>query len=357
MYIDKKILSFLVLTMININQASAYPEFEKPIFVSIQSIDIAGPVDNMDYGTVVWATGMWTEPLCRSSDVNYTLGSIVYEPIATWTGRTYQATPAHVPIPLFESGVTGFYFSQKGGNARDPAPFNFYPLPTAPTTVWSGYIENAARVEKGFGMVSGMNLYKDEHRIDGVNIIPVKRMYRYLCKDDRGATQEIYNYVTRPIYINSIVRGCTPDKGAVILDMDKIAQGTVENADPSTLLGTKQSTFSLKCDPDVRVYMSIVDLSDTKNISDTASLTPDSTATGVGFAVTSENGTRLRFGPDGSAANVPGQQKYYLQYSGTIPSKDNIVNARFGFSYVRKPEQEVKAGTAKAVIGITYSYQ
>ena len=183
-------------------------------------------------------------------------------------------------------------------------------------------------------------------------------MYRYLCKDGEGTTQEAYNFILRPITVNGTVTGCEPTNSAVVIEMDKIAMNTIENADASTLIGTRQSTFSLQCDPNINVSVSVVDLSDPKNRSNTATLTADSTATGVGFAVTGVSGTRLIFGADGSAVGTPNQDKYFIATAGSASaSRNNPVSTRFGFSYVRKPEEELKAGSAKAVIGLTYSYQ
>lgn len=104
--------------------------------------------------------------------------------------------------------------------------------------------------------------------------------------------------------------------------------------------------------------MSAVELSDLTNTSDTATLSADSTATGIGFAITAPGGKRMRFGPDGSAANVPGQEKYFVRTAGNASSSQhNPASTQFGFSYVRNPGDEIKPGTAKVVIRLTYSYQ
>lgn len=358
MYFIKKYLSVLVITLIQINQAFAYPEFNYPMNNSDPTLNVSGPADRLDFGTVIHNSGSSTNTICNSKDVNYTLTSIVYESLATWTGRTYQATLAHAVIPLFESGVTGFSLTPMGGPINQGYPANWSPFPPETKTAWSGYQDNANRVANGHRVNSGVYVYKDEQRFTGNAVIPQQTMYRYLCKDSYGTTQEVYNFYLRPFNIVGTVTGCTPANSAVVLDMNKIAQSAIENADPSTLIGTKKSMFALQCDPNIDVFVSIVDLSDQTNKTDTATLTADSTATGVGFAVTGPSGKRFLFGPDGSAKNVPGQTKYYIQNSGSASaSRNNPVSTQFGFSYVRKPGQEVKPGTAKAVIGLTYSYQ
>ncbi|MCS3433407.1 fimbrial protein [Klebsiella sp. BIGb0407] len=354
----KKSLSILVITLLQINQVFAFPEFWQYMNHTTPVIDVSGPADQTKFGEVIYNSGSSTPYICNSSDVNYVLRSIVYEPLATWTGRTFQSSPAHLPIVLFESGVPGFSISPLGGNLEDGPTASYLSLSAETKTIWTGYKENKDRVANPHKMVTGAYLYKDETRFTGETVIPKQTMYRYLCKDANGTTQEAYYFDFRPLNATGTVTGCTPANSAVVLDMDKIAQSTIENADSSTLIGTKQSTFSLQCDPNINVFVSIVDLSDQKNSSDTATLTADSTATGVRFAVTDPSGTRLQFGPDGSAKDVPGQEKYLIKNSGTASdSRHNPVSTRLGFSYVRKPGEVIKPGTAKAVIGLTYSYQ
>jgi len=359
MYIIKSyIIPAMVFVSLPFNQALAALEFDKtmssPAFFSI-----SGPADATGYGSVVYNSGSSTiQRICNSNSVNYNLAKVVSVPVATWTGRTYQASSAHPIISLFESGVSGFSLSPMGGLTDSGYPNNWRPLPPDTTTIWTGNTPNASRISNGLRITSGVYVYKDENRFTGAAQIPEQTMFRYLCQDSSGVTQEIYNYILRPISITGSVTGCTPDSSTAIIDMDKIAQSAIEAADSSTLIGTKQFTASLLCDPNINVSVSIVDLSDTSNITNIANLTSDSTAKGVGFAVTGPSGNRLRFGPDGSATGVPGQLKYFIQRAGSASaSKNNRVSTQFSFSYIRKPDEVVKPGTAKAVIGLTYSYQ
>lgn len=354
----KKKLSFLVITLTQISPVFAYPEFSYYLNNGSGMIDISGPADQEQFGKVVYNSGSSDYRICNSSDVNYTLASIVYESLGTWTGRTYQATSAHPIIPLFESGIVGVSLTPMGGPFDQGYPANWSPMGTETKTVWSGYKENGYRIANGYRAQTGVYVYKDEQRFSGSTVIPQQRMYRYLCKDTNGTTQEVYNFDFRPINMLGTVTGCTPTNSAVVLDMNKIAESTIKNADSSTLIGTKNSMFSLQCDPNIKVFVSFVDLSDQTNSTEISKLTSDSTAKGVGFAVTGPTGKRLRFGPDGSAKDVPGQEKYYIQNSGSASaSRNNPISTQFGFSYVRNPNEEVKPGTAKAVIGLTYSYQ
>lgn len=351
-------LAILFITFFQINPALSALEFTINANSSGSSKNISGPADKTNYGTVIFASGSQSYPICNNNSVNYTLRNIVYEPIATWTGRTYQASSAHRVIPLFESGVPGFSLTPMGGNSGDGFPANYSPFPTTQNTVWTGTMLNANRIANGHRVTTGVYVYKDEQRMTGNIVLPEQILYRYLCKDDNGTTQEIYNFLFRSVTINGAVTGCTPAENTMILEMNKIAQSAIENADASTLIGTKQRTFSLLCDPNINVSVSFVDLTDQTNYTTTAKLTSDSTATGVGFSVSGGSGQLLRFGADGSAAGTPNQQKYFIQTAGaSYGDRNNPVSMQLGFSYVRKPEEELKAGSAKAIIGITYSYQ
>lgn len=351
-----KVLACFIL-FLQANQAISFPETN--LYVNNRgNIDISGPADSRPFGSVISNTGSTVYNICNSTAVSYTLSSVEYEPIAIWTGKIFQSSASHAPIPLFNYDVEGLSLTPMGGNTDAGFPANYSPLYTENKIVWSGTKGNDLRISTPHRVTIGAYIYKDEIRLTGTTALPQKTMYRYLCKDASGTTHEAYNVIIRPINLTGTVTGCTPANKTVVLEMDKIAIGALEYVDSSALIGTKSSTFSLQCDPNINVSVSFVDLSDQTNTSDTARLTNDSTASGVGFAITGTSGRRLQFGPDGSAANVPGQTKYYLQNSGTVSaSQNNLVSTQFRFSYVRNQEQTVKAGTAKAIIGITYSYQ
>jgi len=340
------------------SQVSASLEFDKKLS-SPGTFNVSGPADADGYGSIVYNSGSSnSQRICNSSSVNYNLTKVLSVPVATWTGRTFQDTSSHPVISLFESGILGFSLSPMGGLTDSGYPTNWQPLSPDTTTIWTGNKANASRISSGLRITSGVYVYKDETRFSGSEQIPEQTVLRYLCQDSSGVTQEIYNYILSPITVIGTVTGCTPDSSTAIIDMDKIAQSTIEKADSSTLIGTKKYTASLSCDPNINVSVSIVDLSDTSNNTNIANLTSDSTAKGVGFAVTGPSGNRLRFGPDGSATGVPGQLKYFIQRAGSAsPSRNNRVSTQFGFSYIRKSDEIVKSGTAKAVIGLTYSYQ
>ncbi|EKT56051.1 fimbrial protein [Providencia burhodogranariea] len=342
---------------------SAYSITESSIYVNINDIFISGPADRTSYGTVIANSGLWSGKLCNSRELDYTLASISYEPTLKWTGNTYQATPSHPTIYLYDSGISGLSIVPKGGSSSFNAELSpVYPgqdlISLAPQRkiAWKGSKGNDDRVNNPIPLSSAAYIYKGPDRLVGQTVIPQQVISRYTCYDPSGVPQEITNVVLKQVIINGSVDTCTPTSKEAFIEMDKIPIGSIENADASSLIGTKQSTFSLLCDPNVTVYFSVVDLFDKTNRTQISSLTDESTASGVGFAITYPVGQKLSFGPDGSAADIPGQEKKLIRRAGNAAA-NNPVSVDLGFSYVRKPEETIKAGTAKSMIGITYSYQ
>lgn len=345
----------LIICMLHSCQSFAF--LENTINTNnIGSIYITGPADKVEYGSVIKNSGSSrNNSICNNSDLNYTLSRIEYQPISQWTGQTYQASSANPIIYLFETGVSGLSFAPMGGLTYN-APNDFKPLPSEKTIVWKGSLSNNSRITSPIKVTTGVYIYKGPERIIGNMVLPTTKMYRYACYDQTGTLQEITNVQYNSIQLYGTVSSCSPTDKIVTLSMDKIPASKIENADTLTNIATKKQTFSLLCDPNIEVFTSIIDLTDITNKTAIANLTPDSSASGIGFAVTGSSGQRLQFGPDGSAANIPGQIKYYIQRSGTA-LKNNPISYTLGFSYVRKPEEEFKTGSAKAMIGITYSYQ
>ncbi|KVL56757.1 hypothetical protein WT00_06475 [Burkholderia territorii] len=112
--------------------------------------------------------------------------------------------------------------------------------------------------------------------------------------------------------------------------------------------------FSVKldCEENVRVHATMTDANDPANVSDVLSLSPESTASGVGIRILRNNGTvPVRFGPDSS--NPGNTNQWYIT---TTPSTGGSVTVPFVAKYV-KSGQQVSTGSVKARSTITFSYQ
>jgi len=322
--------------------------------VILRDIRISGPADRNPLGTIFFNSGSQYEMICKNPSLNYNLARVEYTPLLTYR------TDSTIGQYFYESGLKGISLGPRirgdWFNVALPGNGVFSSAPPVQQDVWKGMFVNSDRLSVRFTVFNLLYIARGAERIENAPMLPLAELYRYTCYDDKNVAQETdtFYYNARPIYID--VTGCTPDVKATTINMEGVAVANIENAAASTLIGTKQQTFSLKCDPSIVVRYSVVDLNNPTNNTTTSTLTPDSTAAGVGYAITSSNGARLQFGPDGSAVGVPGQTKYLLGVSGTATS-NNPMSLQLGFSYVRKPEEALKTGSAKSLIGITYSYQ
>ena len=352
---------FLLNFFLGVATAWAIPDTELVHFWG-PDITISGPADsaNNPFGRIIGGSGMRQFVICSNRNISYDLAKIEYSPVAVFATNFRRPSAPTKPLYLYETGVKGFNYSPliRGDSFNSGLTGNGYdnPAPPVPMVVWTGNMANSYRLSPGFVVWTNLYLYRGMERIENVTLIPRQPLMRFTCYDKNNVAQETTTIVADDInfYIN--VSGCTPDAKAIAVDMGGIPVANIENAASSTLISTKQQTFSLKCDPNIRVFYSVVDLNDPTNNTTTSTLTADSTAAGVGYAITSPTGTRLQFGPDGSSAGIPGQTKYYLGTAGT-GSANNPFSYQLGFSYVRKPEESLQTGSAKSLIGITYSYQ
>lgn len=353
--------TFVSLFIYSLTATNSFSAIESNIIVAYSSgtsvLVPAGPADKVSYGTTFASTGSRVLSLCNSRQVTYDLAKIEYVPVAHWTGNIHQS--GSQTLYLFDSGAPGMDLILRGGSYYFDVELNpgqnFASLPPESKIAWVGHSPNATRMSSGFQAFAGAQLYRSGERLAGSVALPQQMMYKYNCYDTNNVLQEVNNISLAATNIISTVTGCTPDSKAATINMEGIPVATVEKANTTTLLNTQQYLFSLKCDPNIELMVSFVDLNDPTNSSNISTLTSDSTAAGIGYAVTSITGTRFQFGPDGSSVGVPGQRKYYIGRAGSADT--NPMSLRLNFSYVKKEDEPIKTGTAKSIIGITYSYQ
>lgn len=342
---------------------SAWSLPDTVIFVNASTLELSGPADSSIYSfgrlLATYDPNPYTaSTLCNNRTITYDLGKIEYSPTMAFSGY-YTSSPWN--SALFESNTSGLYLTAgiwTRGSITFPSNINNTTIPIETKIFWTGNISNANRIAGVFKYATGAQVYRGTGRIENMSVIPSQALYRFTCFDVNNVAQETVTIMLSNILVTLNLTTCAPDANTNIINMDAIPVSTIENTDTSTLIATKIQKFSLKCDPNINVQYSIVDLNDPTNTGSISTLTDDSTASGVGYGVTSLDGTRLSFGPDGSAVGIPYQRKYTIGRSGTIEgNKNNPLSFQLGFSYVRNPEELIETGSAKSLIGITYSYQ
>lgn len=354
-------------------------ENNKEIHSINDTLYYTGAADAQQYKSLVYNSGSTSHYLCNATDTgfSYDLAKIVMIPRVTYSNMSFSSGVGWGTLYLFETNIPAYkispWYSTSSFNGGENMPSTgikqasiFYQQ----TTVWQGEMPDAQRkmtnntpTTGGVRVDHGFYIYKGADRVptgkEQLFPVPVKNILMdYNCLDKNGKIREINHITMTELNTYRVVTSCVPDKKTDIVKMEPISLADLEAAKTSgSTVGTVSQGFSLKCDPNVQVWLSLVDLTDQTNVSYISKLTADSTAKGVGYSV-SFTSKKLRFGPDISAAFPEGDTtvdraliKTTSAYGSSIPLIYSL-----NFSYAPTGE-EISKGTANSLIGITYSYQ
>lgn len=329
-----------------------------------------GPADRVPFAQIIRNTGSNGVYFCNQTDQDYDLGAIYMTPIVPYLNQTYNQGPSYSTQYLYSIGDPGFavvpWYSGSNWRGGDfQTGLSPQSIPPQRTLAWKGYLPNASRKgiagsDSGGGVrnFAGAYIWKAAGRPTQDLVWPDQLLYRYECVDTAGVVRQYEDIRLNAGRIPVKVTSCAPAASSVIVNLDPIPIETIKNASNDTLFNTKSQTFGLICDAGITLKMRVFDINHPGNLTTTAKLSSDSTATGVGFGVTNSSGTRLQMSTDSSTAPATGTTdatQYLLDYTTT---NNQHVTHMLNFGYVRDTDAgEVKSGTAKTSIGITYSYQ
>lgn len=149
---------------------------------------------------------------------------------------------------------------------------------------------------------------------------------------------------------NSVVaaRGCTvatPNISVAFPDVPVSTFSTIGSTGPA-----KPFQIQVSCGANVNAFVTLTDATDPTNVSDTLSLTPTSSAKGIGIAIFDAQNNRLSFGP--SSATQGNVHQFSLGSTSTAP---DTVTASLTARYVRTGN--ITAGPANSQAILTMSYQ
>ncbi|MCH7372207.1 fimbrial protein [Aeromonas sp. MR16] len=169
------------------------------------------------------------------------------------------------------------------------------------------------------------------------------------CRDEEGKTYQD-RVGQRGFTVNVAARGCDVTSPAnTYIDFGELSTGDFPAVGSTT--GIISSMINLQCDPNVEINVTLSDQTDPSNRTDIVNLTAASTARGLGVQVVNPGtGAPYRLGPDDAGDHEINQ--YPLGLSG--PS-GGVFNFPLGFRYIRT--EQMVAGTATALVGVTFSYQ
>ncbi|WP_167358004.1 fimbrial protein [Burkholderia territorii] len=148
-------------------------------------------------------------------------------------------------------------------------------------------------------------------------------------------------------------RVCNVTSGLdAVVDLPAVTASSFGGVGSVSPQAAQSFSVKLNCEENVRVHATMTDANNPSNVSDVLSLSPDSTASGVGIRILRNNGAvPVRFGPDSSNPGTTNQ--WYIT---TTPSTGGSVTVPFVAKYV-KSGQQVSTGSVKARSTITFSYQ
>jgi hypothetical protein len=117
---------------------------------------------------------------------------------------------------------------------------------------------------------------------------------------DSGAVLNVYSGIATGVFA---VSGCSVTTPAIAVTMPKTYTYRLPKVGSTD--GETSLNIGLNCDQGVKVYTTLTDVSMPTNQTTTLSLSPDSTAHGLGYQVLF-GGVPITFGPDSAIVGIPG---------------------------------------------------
>ena len=142
------------------------------------------------------------------------------------------------------------------------------------------------------------------------------------------------------------VRTCDVTTPAVALTLQRVHAEQLPAV--NSTYGDTNFNIGLMCGSGIKVAMTMTDVSSPDNTSTTLSLSPASTASGIGYQIIN-NGVPIAFGPDSGA---PGAMHQFVITPSSIAGAYNL---SFSARYIRTGK--IVPGSANALATFTMSYQ
>lgn len=178
--------------------------------------------------------------------------------------------------------------------------------------------------------------------VGNLTTIPAVSIWQYIPL--KGAVANVFSGSATGTFA---VAACTVTTPAIAVTMPKTYTyrlPKVGSTDGETSLAT-----GLNCDPGVKVYTTLTDVSTPLNTTTTLSLSPDSTAQGIGYQIL-YNATPVNFGVDSSVPGNPGQ--FVLM---PVPTTGGVLSVPLTARYIRTGK--IGSGSVNGKATFTMSYQ
>ncbi|WP_420841466.1 fimbrial protein [Erwinia endophytica] len=317
-------------------------EWKSDITLSPSDLEYSGPADSVASGSIIggdWSATITVNQVFWCGYI-YLCSLSTMEPDSSLVASGQTVVVDGVSYAVFETGVpgVGFILGLKDSNATAYVPLQNGTTQTYPADGASGTANDLGWSAKVTFVKTG------EPLASGVYVTPTINAAVLTAHNNETATAKV---IINPTTITVNATGCTISTPSVQVDMGSLDVRAFNAVNSTSAL--KNFTVGLNCDANIALYGVVTDQTDPSNTTDTVSLTPDSTATGVGVQFFYNNSGPLSLGPDSSLNSTIGQ--FFIQST----SQAETLSLPFQARYIRTGD--ITPGTANAVASITFSYQ
>ncbi|QCT19762.1 type 1 fimbrial protein [Jejubacter calystegiae] len=309
------------------------------------SISYFGPSSSV--GSLIggaWSTSVTVDPVFNCGilpSYDCYQATIVPDPSLISAGISVEIDG--VSYTVYETGTPGlgFVMSMKDAKASNWIPLSADTVNTYPAAGTNSPATSVGLMVRISYVTTGKNLQVGSFDVPAIRAA-VFNAYAY-----SGGVAESADITIAATSFSAMAYGCAVDTKDVSVELGSVDVRTLDAV--GAMSERKSFSVTLSCAMNIALYASISDMSHPGNFSDAVSLTPDSSAQGVGVAFFYNGQGPLWLGQDSADAGIMNQ--FFIQDSGL----SETLTLPFQVSYYRKGD--IVPGSANALAGITFSYQ
>ncbi|WP_437887514.1 fimbrial protein [Phytobacter sp. V91] len=346
----KSCILFLLLCVATVSVRPALAlEWKADIVLSPAPIAYSGPADSVTGGNLIgtnWSTTEtvnevfwcgWLLAACSKGTMEPSSAAVPSGQTVVMDGVTYY---------VFESGVPGIGYIL---GLKDTGASTWLPLQTQLTQTFpasgSGIANSLGWSAKVTFVKTGVPMQAGTYTTPLLNIATLHAM---TGSDDAPTATATASVIINPTTIEVIATGCTISMPVMDINLGTVDMHTLASVNSTSPLETFY--VNLQCDANISLNAVLTDQTDQSNTSDIVSLTPTSTASGVGVQFFYAGSGPLSLGPDSSLSGTINQ--FYI--TATTSSAESLT-LPFQVRYIRTGE--ITPGSANALASLTFSYQ
>ena len=338
-------LSLFMLFITVTNDTNAAIQWISDITLSPAAMTYSGPADSIVPGQIIgaaWSTNVNVGEVFYCGILLNQCSKSTMQPSGSAVYAGFSATLDGIAYAVFETGVpgVGFILGLKDPNATAWSALTTSTTQTFPASGTGAFSDRLGWTAQVTFVKTGQSVVTGTYSVPQLN--PAVLTAWNISNNSEDA--QVY---INPVTITFTATGCRVTTGSLQIDMGLVDGRTLPTTGNYT--PSKPFNIGLSCDPGINVYAVASDQSNPGNTSQAVSLTPDSTASGVGVQLFYNTTGPLTLGADSSAAGTAGQ--FLIQNN--VPG--GTMSLPFQARYIRTGP--LVPGTANALAGITFSYQ